>query len=291
MNIINALFIYSLTNFFIANAMDHVPLLSQQDNLSFNTIQINIPQDIPKRLSFKTIGLYFEHLSEKKCTDLYAITNNKSLSLLSESFTFNVALLPKELTRKIIYLMLDKDEISAIIFYKIPLFYAYQKYYEARTMIEKSSLKNNKPIHLLFRLPFEKQKQIMDPLTQSPISAIIYSEIFITKKQKQEIISYPQEIKTEFFTDENIVVIDDEAEQKYCGTISSITQLGTFIGLICGVVASSTAAIMLIDRRKNANFIMGLFLGMTAFGCIIGLISGTIHFGRNARENSHPIDI
>jgi len=119
MNIVNALFIYSLTNFFIATAMDHVPLLFQQKTSNFHTIQINTPEDIPRELSFQTIGLYFEKLSEKKRTALYAITNNKGLSLLSESFTFNiVALLPQELTRKIIYLMLDADEISATIFLK-----------------------------------------------------------------------------------------------------------------------------------------------------------------------------
>lgn len=287
MNIVNALFIYSLTNFFIANAMDHVPLLSQQETSNFHTIQINRPQDIPRKLSFQTIGLYFEKLSETKRDTLCATTNDQNLSLLSESFTFNVAYLPKELIYKIITYMFDKDAISAQFFITTPLFYAYQRYHQAREMIEKSSLKNNQPIHLLFRLPSEKQKKIMDPLTPSFISKLIYDGITITDKDNQQIISYSQEIKEKFFADENIVVIDNKAEQKCCSAVVSIAMIGTLIGLTCGTVCALTARMM----TKDGTIPVVLFLGITVFGSMIGLISGTIHRGRNARENSHPIDI
>ena len=256
-------------------------------NLSFNTIQINTPQDIPKQLSFETMGFYFRNLSRTKCDTLCATTNDQDLPLLSESFTFNIAYLPKELIYKIITYMFDNDAISATIFYKTPLFYAYQRYHQACTMIEKSSLKTNKPIHLLFRLPAEKQKEIMGPLTPSFISKLIYDGITITDKDNQQIISYSQEIKEKFFADENIVVIDDKAEQKCSRTVSSITMIGTLIGLTCGTACALTARMM----TKDGTIPMVLFLGITVFGSIIGLISGTIHRGRKARENSHPIDI
>ena len=193
----------------LSYAMELIPLTSIQKKDHF---QIDKIQDIP-RLSLKNIRPCFTILSEKKRNQILA-TKNKNGVPLAESFTFTIAMLQeKKLIHTILTFMLDGDEKSANIFYKVPLWYAQKRYHHTKKMLERSSL-IKQPIALLFRLPTNKQKEIMGIITPTFASQLINGPtIIIGEKEERIIKSYDEEIQNKFFIEKDIRVMTEKIER------------------------------------------------------------------------------
>jgi hypothetical protein len=165
--------------------------------------QINCIQDIPK-ISLDRIETYVNELPNTKS---YQIKNQ-----LSDSFTFNIALLPKELRYTIVMNMFNQQKELAELYYKAPLISACTHLHEARKAVVNSSLpkkKQEKLVKLLFRLPTDQTKKINTILNPSFNTRIAYDGLVISE---DTLAALDEKIK-KVLKDQDIGIVNKFAEQ------------------------------------------------------------------------------
>lgn len=227
MKINNILFLCCITLFntltYTMNEEELKILIQGKQN---NHLHLKTIQDIPE-LSFQNIKTCFEKLPNTTRINLSTTINQHNI-LLSDSLTFNIAMLPTQAVHNILSFMLNHDEIATEKFYKTPLWYAVKRYNDAYNMMQKSALKH-KPTGLLFRLPLKQQKEIMEIMSPSSFAKILYGNIVIDKKEKKIIMQYNPEIRNNFFAHEDIALLKDRdaLSQGCCITGACVTTCGT----------------------------------------------------------------
>lgn len=264
MNTANILFTCLMTiNYSTLYAMEIIELLPQKKDVLVIT-QIKKPNHIP-HLSFKEIRCSFKAIDNIYQSKILPVKIEK---LLSQSFTFNMALLPQEITYKIIEYMfyaynkneLSNDKNNELIekFYIKPLLCTQKKHIEIQKMVT-DLLHNNKEIAdfynndelipVFFNLPDDQYQEIMEllspPLVPSPEIPILIINQFEEDKIKnypltirnilriQKVFSIKKTNPTDFVINEQKInnkhTIGDKKNPK--GTI-----IGAIAGLGCGAI-------------------------------------------------------
>lgn len=277
-----------------AHSMELVPLISVINH----RFQINGIQDMPK-LSLIHMAPCFNILPESKRKNILITKNRKGIPL-AESLTFNIAMLQEgKLIYHILIFMMDGDEKSAELFYNTPLLYAHTRYDQARKMIEKSSLKINKPISLLFRLSAEQQKEIMGFVTKSSISKITDSIITIDEDKHEKIKGYEKEIQENFFAKENIVIMTENIKRERNYNQKMTTLFGGLTGILFGFLIGTATTVTLpphyncSNNSSNVCFERSVlpFLAPPIVGYVLGSLIGRIYHTIEAKKKAPILDI
>jgi len=164
-------------------------------------------QDIPK-LSFEKIESYVKELKPKK----YTLIENQ----LSNSFSFNVAMLPGELRYRIMVKMFNGNTELANLYYKTPLFYVCEKYHHVRNASLKALLSKEETEELviqLFVLPAKPNKIIFNTVNPSLMTKLMYEGPVISHETLAELKQY-QEITKKIFKNHNILIVKSLAEKR-----------------------------------------------------------------------------
>ena len=194
--------------------------------------QIACIQDIPK-ISLDRIETCIEKLPN---TRSHQIKNE-----LSDSFTFNIALLPKELRYTIVMNMFNQQKELAELYYKAPLISACTHLHEARKAVVNSSLPKEKQeelAKLLFKLPTDQTKKINTILNPSFNTRIAYDGPVISE---DTLATLDEKIK-KVLKDQDIGIVNKFAEQNplraYTVNCLGKTLLST-VGSTCIVFAGA----------------------------------------------------
>jgi hypothetical protein len=187
-------------------------------------------KNIPK-LSLKQIKPCFNALSSNSQLNLLTTKNQ----LLPKSFTFNLALLPDDIIHKVItYMFNNKDETSATIFCKSPLFYAHKHYLRTQKIIQLLPFHNQQLTSTLFQRPSEQHQEIIELLTPSFLQSI-NPIIIINEIGKKKIYSYPKEIQKILFTNNRIFQSENIKQKLWNRCSYNIAPAGMILGIAGGI--------------------------------------------------------
>jgi hypothetical protein len=167
-------------------------------------IKLKTIQDVPK-ISLKKIGADIAQLSPKKSASFK--------KQLSNSFTFNIILLPKELREKIISNMFHGNTQLAEAYYKVPFLYACKRYHEARITASKDNLSEKETEELtmqIFALPTYQKTMINNVINPSFGTQLAYSGSIISE---DTLAMIDEKIIKKMFQNQNIVTVQKLEEQ------------------------------------------------------------------------------
>lgn len=283
--------------------MEHVPLVPQKDQL-INIIQIKKIQEIPL-FSFEKINLYFKdtNILQSYCNNL--LTNKKMEDLLSKSLILKVALLPRDVTCKIIKHMFQDDDETLVItddddkgalatkwatkFYTTPLFYAFEKYNKVRNIAQCLS-PGNGLAPMLFQIPDEEYQDLaknVEQLTSSTLSLPTPDELesnklpimLMSESEAEAFQSYPEKLQETLLTGKNIRVVKDNQYCIYiCNPING-KLIGGLIGLGLGLYGCLTLETVSTTKTSFTAFIIvpTIFTALTTLtGYTMGMLTDTI---------------
>jgi hypothetical protein len=240
--------------------------------------QIKTVRDVAK-LSFKNIQACCDILPQKKRNEI----ENK----LSKSLTFSLAQLPHDVKWQVMVKMLDGDEISAQLFYKAPLFYAFKKYDEARSMIMNSSKKqkSGESVALFFRLTLEQQCKMLGFVSPSLYSKVVHDGSVVKSEEEfQEILLYDEKIQEDFLAGEEIALVPD-------GTMRAgrcLWILPATIGALSSEVFALTG--IFACHCFSEPTIVIIALGSPVVGGVIGGVIGRLIGNYIIRADAKKID-
>jgi len=157
-------------------------------------------QEIPKQ-SFEKIESYAKELTLEKYIE----------KQLSQSLSFNVAMLPAELRYQIVVNMFDGNKELANAYYKTPLLYVCKKYHQAHNIALQSFLSKEKTEQLtieLFMLPAQPTKILFNTFNPSFITKLIYDGPVISDTELVKLHKH-NSIVNKVFKKRNVLAVND----------------------------------------------------------------------------------
>lgn len=295
MNIINAILIYLIIISFSTLHTMEIVFSPLQKQYIPPIIYVQTIQDIPK-LSLAEIHKY--------STKIPLIKEK----LLSRSITFNIALLPKEITCTILKLMFNtyKNNIPYIAkiitneyddltdqFYAMPLLFAQKKHVKIQKIVQclidshpnLSSIFNKELIPEFFKLSDKQYYNVMKFLTASSTPSITIPIIVIHPFEENEIKNYPKIIQQVLcFQNKSLTKkIDDiiflnkrpphNNRKKETKKSLKATTIGGIGGFGCGTILSIAGSIGL-SIHVTPIYIVGSVIA-TCITTLAGMYIGT----------------
>jgi|GEM_PF-6808970 len=167
--------------------------------------------------------VYYPFCSTKKCHSMRVIIDREDRKYKENDHCLHkilheIALLPKELRKKIVEYMFIENEFETVnnkatkLFLKTPFLYAITFYQQDKQLLENNIfLLKKPPISDLFCMCSSDKRAIINTIQSQHVTSLVYDMPVYTQEQFDDIKELDKERLEMFFTEREVMVIADES--------------------------------------------------------------------------------